>query len=166
MHLPRQNIEVYAKDDKALEFRVKSDAREAFFKYIGPDDSLAGYQRSYKLVFYKVFFMRLKENKETYFDEMKKNFNHWVLDNEFYEYVQSILIPSNKILFESILKAKTAKELEFIVENYELEQEINELNKNINAIQDSNKSFNNEKLADDIINYFGFTKEKEHKKAM
>ena len=27
-----------------------------FFKYIGAEDSLAGYSRSYKLVLYKVFF--------------------------------------------------------------------------------------------------------------
>lgn len=95
-------------------------------------------------------FTQIKpEFKETFFDEMKKNFNHWVLDNEFYEYVQSILIPSNKFLFESILKAKTAKELEFLVENYELEQEIKELNKDINSIRNQNNAFNNEKLTDD-----------------
>ena len=32
---------------------MKSD----FLKYIGAEDSLAGYSRSYKLVLYKVFFL-------------------------------------------------------------------------------------------------------------
>ncbi len=48
-------IEVYSSEDGALEFRVKIDAKMAFLKYIGPENSLAGYQRSYNLVFYKVF---------------------------------------------------------------------------------------------------------------
>ena len=95
-------------------------------------------------------FTQIKpEFKETFFDEMKKNFNHWVLDNEFYEYVQSILIPSNKFIFESILKAKTAKELELIVENYELENEIKEINSNINSLQNQMNKFNIKKLTDD-----------------
>ena len=33
-----------------------------FFKYIGAEDSLAGYSRSYKLVLYKVFFTLMDGN--------------------------------------------------------------------------------------------------------
>ena len=29
----------------------------SFYRYLGPVDSLAGYERSYKLVFYKAFFL-------------------------------------------------------------------------------------------------------------
>lgn len=75
-------IEVYANDDKTLEFRAKNDVKGAFFKYIGPRDSLAGYQRSYKLVFYKVFFTRLVENRDTYCDEISADFQQYYVERK------------------------------------------------------------------------------------
>ncbi len=81
-------IEVYSSEEGTLEFRVKSDAKKAFLEYIGPEDSLAGYQRSYKLVFYKVFFKRLIEKKETYWDDITSDFQQYYIERK-----QAGLIP-------------------------------------------------------------------------
>ena len=75
-------IEVYSGEDRALEFRVKRDAKEAFLKYIGPENSLAGYQRSYKLVFYKVFFKRLIEKTDTYWDDITSDFQQYYIERK------------------------------------------------------------------------------------
>ena len=32
------------------------DNKQKFLEYLGPEESLTGYQRSYKLVFYRAFF--------------------------------------------------------------------------------------------------------------
>ena len=45
---PKKYIEVFSNSDQILEFKVKNDVKDSFFKYLGPGDSLAGYQRSYK----------------------------------------------------------------------------------------------------------------------
>ena len=94
-------------------------------------------------------FQQIKpEFKEAFFDEMQKNFKYWVHDNEFYEYLQSILIPRNKFILESILKAKTAKELNYLIENYDLEDENRKLNDDLKKILNPDGSSNNEKLID------------------
>ena len=54
-------IEVAVNEDKALEFichtkENTSDELARFLAYIGDEHDLSGYQRSYKLVFYKCFF--------------------------------------------------------------------------------------------------------------
>lgn len=86
------------------------------------------YNRKVSLSFLR--FTQIKEEfKEAFFDELQKNFKFWVVDNEFYEYLKSIMIPRNKFLLESILKSKTAKELDYLVENYDLEQKSNSLKK-------------------------------------
>lgn len=78
-------------------------------------------------------FMQIKtEFKEIYFDELQKNFRYWVRNNEHYEYLQSILIPRNKFIFESILKSKSAQELQYLIENYDLKIEYENLIKNNN----------------------------------
>lgn len=88
-------------------------------------------------------FTQIKpEFKKAFFDEMQKNFKYWVKDNEFYEYLQSILIPRNKYLLESILKAKTAKELDYLVEIYDLEEENKQLNNEIKSIANINDQRN------------------------
>lgn len=94
-------------------------------------------------------FQQIKpEFKKAYFDEMQKNFKYWVRDNEFYEYLQRMLLPRNKFILESILKAKTAQELEYLIENYDLKDENRKLNDDIKSIKNPNSSFNNEKLID------------------
>lgn len=40
----------------------RADMKQEFLNYIGPEDSLAGYARSYKLVLYKVFFSLMDSN--------------------------------------------------------------------------------------------------------
>ena len=104
------------------------------------------YNRKVSLTFLR--FQQIKpEFKEAFFDEMQKNFKYWVTDNEFYEYLQSILLPRNKFILESILKSKTSKELDYLIENYDLEEENRELNEDIKDIKD--KSFKNKKLIDE-----------------
>lgn len=104
------------------------------------------YNRKVSLSFLR--FQQIKpEFKNAFFDELQKNFRFWVLDNDFYEYLQSIMMPRNKFLLESILKAKTASELDYLAENYDLRQESNRLDKDIKSIPDPNSSFNNDELA-------------------
>lgn len=45
-----------------------------FLEYLGPENSLTGYQRSYKLVFYRAFF--------DIFDSMKSDNNKLVIETE------------------------------------------------------------------------------------
>ncbi len=75
----KEFIEVYANDNKTLEIKLKSDLKESFFNYLGPADSLAGYQRSYKLVFYKCFFTRLLENQETFCETISSDFQQFYI---------------------------------------------------------------------------------------
>ncbi len=50
-------------NDQALAAQIgRSDMKQEFMKYIGPEDSLAGYSRSYKLVLYKIFFSLMDDN--------------------------------------------------------------------------------------------------------
>ncbi len=75
-------IQVFSTDDKTLEFRVKSELKEAFYDYIGPVDSLSGYQRSYKLVFYKVFFTRLLTNQDTSCATISADFQQYYIQRK------------------------------------------------------------------------------------
>ncbi len=75
-------IEVYSNEDHTLEFKVKGKIREAFFKYLGPVDSLAGYQRSYKLVFLKAFFTRMKVNQETDTNTISSDFRQFYIQRK------------------------------------------------------------------------------------
>ena len=79
---PKGIIEVFSNDDRTLEFRVKNSMKEAFLKYIGPEDSLAGYQRSYKLVFYKVFFARVLANLDTTCDAISSDFQQYYIERK------------------------------------------------------------------------------------
>lgn len=88
------------------------------------------------------------EFKEIFFDEMQKNFGYWVSDNEFYEYLMSIMIPRNRFLLESILNSETAQELEYLIENYDLESEINKISKYEKLNKEKNQILiENEKLS-------------------
>ena len=81
-HSPKGIIEVFSNDDRTLEFKVKNSMKEAFLKYIGPEDSLAGYQRSYKLVFYKVFFARVLANLDTTCDAISSDFQQYYIERK------------------------------------------------------------------------------------
>ncbi len=73
----KEFIQVYSVDNKALEFKMKNDLKIAFFNYLGPADSLAGYQRSYKLVFLKSFFTRLLKKQDTTCDLITSDFQQF-----------------------------------------------------------------------------------------
>ena len=99
---------------------------DIFEKYGKLDDLFKRRLYNRKVSMSIIRFGQIKpEFKEIFFDEMQKNFGYWVSDKEFYEYLMSIMIPRNRFLLESILNSKTAKELEYLVENYDLEAEIN-----------------------------------------
>lgn len=120
---------------------------DVFEKYDKMSDRFESRSYNRKVSLTLLRFQQIKpEFKNTFFDEMQKNFKYWVTDNEFYEYLQSMLLPRNKFILESILKAKTAKELDYLIENYDLKEENKELNKDIKNIRDPNISFNNEEL--------------------
>ena len=53
--------------------------KEDFFKYIGGERDLAGYQRSYKLVFYKCFFMLLKKSEQVPADTLSQAFRSFYI---------------------------------------------------------------------------------------
>ncbi len=78
----KRYIEVFSLGDRVLEFRVKNNMKEAFLKYLGPVDSLAGYQRSYKLVFYKVFFSRLLTGQDTTCDSISSDFRNYYIERK------------------------------------------------------------------------------------
>lgn len=75
-------IYIYANDDKTLEFQINNSIKDSFIKYIGPSDSLTGYQRSYKLVFYKVLFSRLLSDQGTYCDSIAYDFQQYYLERK------------------------------------------------------------------------------------
>ena len=79
---PKRYIEIFSTSDGMLEFKVKDDIKDSFFKYLGPEDSLAGYQRSYKLVFYKVFFSRILENLDTTCDAITSDFRQYYIERK------------------------------------------------------------------------------------
>ncbi len=78
----KEFIKVYSVDNKALELKVKNDLKIAFFNYIGPADSLAGYQRSYKLVFLKSFFTRLLKKQDTTCDLITSDFQQFYIQRK------------------------------------------------------------------------------------
>lgn len=60
----RESIDVYTVGPGMIEFRCFPKIKTAFLEYLGSETDLSGYQRSYKLVFFKCFFERYEENKE------------------------------------------------------------------------------------------------------
>lgn len=79
---PKGIIEVFSNGDRTLEFKVKNSMKESFLKYIGPEDSLTGYQRSYKLVFYRVFFARILANLDTTCDAVSADFQQYYIERK------------------------------------------------------------------------------------
>lgn len=56
------------------------DIKSAFFKFLGPVDSLNGYQKSYKLVLYKVMFDLMNDAGECSSEEVAKAFRQFYVD--------------------------------------------------------------------------------------
>lgn len=78
----KRYIEVFSVPNGMLEFKVRNKLKDSFFKYLGPEDSLAGYQRSYKLVFYKVFFARVQAGAETTCDAITSDFRQFYIQRK------------------------------------------------------------------------------------
>lgn len=70
-------IEVY---DKYADWYLHKDIKGDFFKFLGPVDSLNGYQKSYKLVLYKVMFDLMDDNGICSSEEVAKSFRQFYVD--------------------------------------------------------------------------------------
>lgn len=98
---------------------------DVFEKYGKLDElfKLRLYNRKISLTFLR--FMQIKgEFKEIYFEELKKNFTNWVVDDDFYNYLEKVLIGRNKFILDSVLQARNAEELFYLVQNYDIELEL------------------------------------------
>jgi len=76
-------IEIYAAGHATIELKcfVRS-AKADFLKYLGGERDLAGYQRSYKLVFYKCFFELLKMSGEVSAADLTHAFRKYYIDRK------------------------------------------------------------------------------------
>lgn len=57
-----------------------ADILSSFYKYLGPVNSLGGYERSYKLVFYKSYFESLKREKVTTTEHIAALFREYYIN--------------------------------------------------------------------------------------
>ena len=76
-------IEVWSTDGFGLEFKCfPNSIKDAFMKYLGPEDSLYGYQKSYKLVFYKCYFSEAFYEEKISVDLLTKQFRQFYIDRK------------------------------------------------------------------------------------
>ena len=76
-------IEVWSSGTGSIEFRcVTASIKDAFMKYLGPDDSLYGYQKSYKLVFYKSYFAEAFYDERISVDLLTRLFRQFYIDRK------------------------------------------------------------------------------------
>ena len=74
-------IEVWSAGACCLAFKCfPSAVKVAFMKYLGPADSLFGYQKSYKLVFYKCFFSEALFDEKVDAELLTKLFRQFYID--------------------------------------------------------------------------------------
>lgn len=81
----KEYIQLYVIGPKTLEFEcqpITNSMKEDFLKYLGGAHDLSGYQRSYKLVFYKSFFERMSENGDVAAYTTTKAFQQFYLDRK------------------------------------------------------------------------------------
>ncbi|WP_051209396.1 MrcB family domain-containing protein [Butyrivibrio sp. WCD3002] len=79
----QQKIDVYVTDSKELVFKRQAennDTLKAFYRYLGPVDSLGGYERSYKLVFYKSYFESIKRGEITTTEHIASLFREYYIN--------------------------------------------------------------------------------------
>ena len=154
------SIEVYSNDDNTLIFKVKSEIKESFFNYLGPSDSLVGYQRSYKLVFYKVFFERIRSRQETSCQTITSNFQQYYVerksaglkpDNDADSVIENIENSSLAQVYSLILRNPynaISKRGYIVIENNDIEQFV------------LNPVLNNQLSSDDIENIISIVDKK------
>lgn len=82
----REYVEVYAAGPATLEFKCLPKANASikadFFQYLGSENDLSGYQRSYKLVFYKCFFALLGVKQEVAAYSLTQEFKKFYVDRK------------------------------------------------------------------------------------
>lgn len=91
----KEYVEVYVADVKTLEFEchpIMKTMKEEFLKYLGGARDLSGYQRSYKLVFYKSFFERLSESGDVAAYTTTRAFQQYYIDRK-----QAGLVPDANV---------------------------------------------------------------------
>ena len=115
--------------------------KEELFKYIGAEDSIYGYSRSYKLVLYKILFADMWEGKKSYVYDVASNFKDFYVNR-----INEGKIP-DKDVDERIQKA-----------NLSSVSDILEIIK-INPYKHINANGFLEILSDEKGEYFAFSKE-------
>jgi len=91
----KECVEVYVTDVKTLEFEchpIMKTMKEEFLKYLGSARDLSGYQRSYKLVFYKSFFERLSDSGDVAAYTTTRAFQQYYIDRK-----QAGLVPDANV---------------------------------------------------------------------
>ena len=73
-------IEIYPIGHAKIEFKcIARSAKEKFLNYLGPEDSLSGYTRSYKLVFYRCFFDLFLTDNDVLANSLTRKFREYYL---------------------------------------------------------------------------------------
>lgn len=91
-------------------------------------------------------FNRIRdEYKDLYFEKMKENFTEWVADEEFYEYLQTILSKRNRIILDAVLNEKTTRDFQLVRDNGLMSLKIKKLEKENKKLKKSYKKLLNSK---------------------
>ncbi|MCF0134174.1 MAG: hypothetical protein HUJ72_09935 [Blautia sp.] len=79
-------VEIWTSNPGIIEIRCAKDKngsiKEDFLKYLGAPDSLYGYQKSYKLVFYRCYFQEALYEERIRMDRLTKQFRQFYLDRK------------------------------------------------------------------------------------
>ena len=119
---------------------------EVFEKFGLLDDEIynvTAYNRKIKSNFNRLSLIK-DEFKPLYFNEMQKNFKNWVSDEEFYDFLSSILTRRSKLILDETLTATTYKELILTVQKYEAKREIKKLKRKNKKLKKQNKKLKKE----------------------
>lgn len=91
-------------------------------------------------------FNRIRdEYKDLYFEKMKENFTEWVADEDFYEYLQTILSKRNRIILDAVLNEKTTRDFQLVRDNGLSLLKIEKLEKENKKLKKSYKKLLNSK---------------------
>lgn len=91
-------------------------------------------------------FNRIRdEYKDLYFEKMKENFTEWVADEDFYEYLQTILSKRNRIILDAVLNEKTTRDFQLVRDNGLMSLKIKKLEKENKKLKKSYKKLLNSK---------------------
>ena len=141
-----------AGDKRFLDFITVNDLiLEVFDKFSLLDDEIynvTAYNRKIKLTYTRLLQIK-DEFKELYFLEMQKNFKNWVSDEEFYDFLTTILKPKIKLILDEALIANTYKELILTVQKFDDDRKIKKLKRENKKLKKQNKKL--KKQYDEIL---------------